>query len=80
MEKLIVYLVRKHLGLKKFQYFRFTNQKSKTVYWFSDRQILRVEKAGSKQVITLSDVSLNWLLDKRCQVQPLSNDEAENYL
>lgn len=81
MRKLIVYLVRKHLGLKKYQYFRFSNQKSKTVYWFGERQILRMEKkSGSNQVITLSDVSLNWLLDERCQVQPLSNEEAEDYL
>lgn len=80
MKKIIVYLVRKHLGLKKYQYFRFSNQKSKTVYWFGDRQILRSEKAGSNQVITLSDVSLNWLLDERCKVIPLSSEEAADYL
>lgn len=80
MKKLIVYLVRKRLGLKKFQCFRYANQKSDAVYWFSDTQILKSEHVGSAQVITLSRVSLNWLLDDRCEIIPVLKEEAANYV
>ena len=80
MKKLIVYLIRKRLGLKKYQCFRFNNQKHDNVYWFADTQILKSEPLGSAQVITLSSVSLNWLLDDRCRITPLSDEEAANYV
>ena len=80
MKRLIVYLIRKRLGLKKFEYFRFTNQKSKSVYWIANTQILKMEAVGSSQVITLSNVSLNWLLDNNCRVQHIPASEVTNYL
>ena len=80
MKKLIVYLIRKRLGLKKNQCFRFANQKHDGVYWFGNTQILKSESFGSNQVITLSNVSLNWLLDRNCKIIPLSNEEAANYV
>ena len=80
MKKLIVYLVRKHLGLKKYEYFRFSNQKSNAVYWFADTQILKTTSFGSNQVITLSNVSLNWLLDENCEVIPVPASEVTSYV
>ena len=80
MKKLIVYLVRKRLGLKKYEYFRFANQRSNAVYWFAETQVLKSITVGSNQVITLSNVSLNWLLNNDCKVIPVPASEVTSYI
>lgn len=65
MRRFIVYLVRMKLGLKKHEYFKFNNQKSNAIYFFTDDAVMkawcgRVEKSG---------VSLNWLLDDECVIE-----------
>ena len=64
-KRLILFLIRTRLGLKKHQQFRFANQKSRTdSYYFGKDRIYKIE--GCK--IVESSVSLNWLLDKNCSI------------
>ena len=66
MKRLIIFLVRKKLGLKKFEKFQFTNQKSlDDVYFFSNDCIMKDTGIS----IIRSNVSLNWLLDDRCEIE-----------
>lgn len=71
MRKLIIFLVRKRLGLKKRERFKFTNQKSSNVvYYFTDTDLMKETyfKSDYKEV-GLSGVSLNWLLDENCSIE-----------
>lgn len=44
MKKLIIFLIRKHLGLKLGQEFRFVNQKSKNnTYYFDTTRLMKVD-------------------------------------
>lgn len=62
--KVIIFLIRKKLKLKTGEQFKFANQKSDAVYWFTKYGILK-KFNGS---VELSGVSLNWLLDRHCKV------------
>lgn len=62
---LILFLIRRRHGLKKYQQFRFENQKSKTdVYYFGRDKIYKIE--GCKTID--SSVSINWMLDENCKI------------
>lgn len=66
MKRLIIFLVRRRLGLKKNEHFRFANQASKiTYYYFGDTCVHKTDELGR---VTYSNVSLNWLLDDRCEI------------
>lgn len=65
IKRLILFLVRMRLGVKKREYFRFTNQKNKAVYFFSDDGLVKIAADG----IAKSRVSLNWLLDDNCKIK-----------
>ena len=67
LNRLILYLIRKKLGVKKYQHFRFANQKSEAVYEFTDEFLLKNDHRG--WYVSLSGVSLNWLLDDECKVE-----------
>lgn len=71
MKKLIISLVRRYLGLKKYEGFQFVNQKSDDVYYFSDDGIYKAYSYGHDYggSIRKSNVSLNWLLDDECDIQ-----------
>ena len=64
-QKIVMYLVRKKLGLNKYQYFRFANQKSNALYVFGDSSLLKIWRG----MTTPSGVSLNWLLDDNCVIE-----------
>ena len=64
MKRLIIFLIRKKLGLKRRQNFRFSNQKTKDVYFFTGENLCKIENGQIK----LSKVSLNWLLDDNCKI------------
>lgn len=66
MKRLIIFLIRKRLGLKKWQWFRFTNQKEKCWYYFEPECLVKVTKSVG---VMKSNVSLNWLLDDECKVE-----------
>ena len=74
-ERLVIFLIRKRLGLKKGQYFQFTNQNSETdYYYFTGRQLIK----RSNGFWCRSGVSLNWLLDPDCKVKVI--DDVNVYL
>lgn len=66
IRRLVIFLVRKRLGLKKCEHFVFTNQKTNAEYWFTSTRILKCENG----VISRSNVSLNWLLNDACTIAP----------
>lgn len=65
MRRLILFLIRRHLGLKKGELFQFANQKSNAVYYFDDHAIMK----DWHHITTPSSVSLNWLLDPECEIK-----------
>lgn len=70
VKKMILFLTRKRLGLKKYEGFAFVGQKSDTYYYFSDDMIVKVFRqpslnAGKQEP---SHVALNWLLDDSCEI------------
>ena len=69
MNRLIIFLVRKKLGLKKGEHFRFVNQLNPyNTYYFTDDAVMKHfgQWKGSEDV--KSSVSLNWLLDDECEI------------
>lgn len=65
MRRFVIFLIRKHLGLKKYENFRFVNQKSDAVYYFTESSLM---KRWHGQTL-LSGVSINWLLDNECEIE-----------
>ena len=65
IKRLVIFLIRRRLKLKKYEKFVFTNQKTESVYWFTTTKLLKKENG----VITRAHVSLNWLLNEACVVQ-----------
>lgn len=73
MKRLILFLIRRRLGLRKWQPFRFTNQKSKrNVYMFAEKSILKIDNDSVRPGrIYLSHVSLNWIISDDCEIVKL---------
>jgi hypothetical protein len=69
-------LVRKKLGLKKWEGFRFANQRADyDFYVFTPVEILKVEGPNwEESIVKPSRVSLNWLLNKNCEIVKLEED------
>lgn len=65
MNRFILFLIRKKLGLKKFEHFKFIGQKSDAVYWFTESNIMKRWNNHT----CLSGVSVNWLLDSECEIE-----------
>lgn len=83
MKRLILFLIRRHLGLKKYEYFQFVNQKTRNVYYFTYEHVVKMEPTDDKWYqyneelkgrykLTKSNVSLNWLLDDDCEIKKLA--------
>lgn len=84
IKRLIIFLVRKRLGLKKNEYFTFKNQKTDNIYYFNEDRVIKLEPIkdtqkgicvvyfGKLYIATKSSVSLNWLLDDRCEICKLA--------
>jgi len=64
MQRLIIFLVRRRLGLKKYELFRFTNQKSNAVYYFTNDRVMKLWNGYCEP----SGVGINWLLDPECKI------------
>lgn len=64
MKKLILFLVRRRLGIRKYEMFQFSNQKSGAVYYFADDRVMKLWNGYCEP----SGVSLNWLLDSECKI------------
>ena len=69
MKHLIIFLVRKKLGLKKGEHFRFVNQSSPyNTYYFTDDAVMKHFGRWKGSDDVKSSVSLNWLLDDECEI------------
>lgn len=65
MRRLIIFLVRKKLGLKKNELFQFKGQSSViNTYYFTSTKIMKNKKLS----VVESNVSLNWLLSDECEI------------
>ncbi|MEE1097511.1 MAG: hypothetical protein U0K83_04175 [Bacteroidales bacterium] len=70
IKRLIVFLIRYRLGLKKGQRFRFANQKTDNVYYFTADKLIKIPE--DKRIVSRAEkslVSLNWLLSDECEVE-----------
>ena len=63
--KLIMWLIRRKLGLKNYDGFKFLNQASDNIYFFCDGLLLRMDGKGK---ISQSHVGLNYLLSEKCEI------------
>ena len=77
MRKMILFLIRKRFGLKEYELCRFTNQKTSDHYYFTDKALMKV-RPSYHNVRSLSQVSLNWILDDECKVRKLGKYEQTN--
>lgn len=69
VKRLIIFLVRRRLGLNKFEMFEFENQSSDVnYYYFTSDSIIKVTPYKTKP----SNVSLNWLLNDECKIKKLA--------
>lgn len=66
MNRFILFLIRIKLGVRKNQRFKFANQKDKRNQYFITSK--NVKKQWFDGVITNSNVSLNYLISKKCEV------------
>ena len=71
IKKLVMFLVRKKMGLKEREPFQFVNQKTNAVYYFTGDAVMKAWRG----VIEKSSVSLNWLLDDECVIRKC-NDKS----
>lgn len=69
MRRLILFLIRRKLGLAKYEPFQYTNQKSDAVYFFGATGIWKVwtDKLGRSK-LEKSHVSVNWILSDGCEI------------
>lgn len=65
MRRLVLFLIRKKLGLRKYECFKFNNQKTDAVYYFTESNIVKSWRGQTM----LSGVSVNWLLDDNCKIE-----------
>ena len=73
IRKLIISLLCKKLGVKKFQAFQFVNQRSEFEhYWFTNYSLRKVREDG---LCEDAHVSLNWLLNENCEIMLVDADE-----
>lgn len=64
MRKFIIFLISRKLGVKRYQEFQFTNQKSNDIYYFTEINLMKKTNCG---YTVPSRVSLNWIMDKDCK-------------
>ena len=65
MRRLVIFLIRWKLKLRKYERFKFVGQKTDAVYYFTESNLMKVWRGQTM----LSGVSINWLLDKNCRVE-----------
>lgn len=67
INKLILFLIRKKLHLKKYERFKFSNQKKEGTYYFDSDMLVKV--TGSDAIKEeKSGVSLNYLLSNEVEI------------
>ena len=75
LKRLIIFLIRKRLGLELFEDFQFANQRSQyDRYYFAPDKLIKIETYGDGNCYTGerdSSVSLNWLLSDECEIRKI---------
>lgn len=71
MTRLILFLVRLKLGVKKCERFKFTNQKDNSHYYIDKRRVVKVVHKVNHVYVRDSGVSLNWLLSPECKIRKM---------
>lgn len=73
LERLIIFLIRRKIGVKKYQSFRFKNQKAEGYYFFDSFRLIKVIPDPTVEVWKAreeeSGVSLNYLLSDDCEIE-----------
>ena len=71
IRRLVIFLIRRRLHLKKYQAFRFTNQQTDDVYCFTTYKLIKINMSQKSKIARedKSLVSLNWLLDDNCKIE-----------
>lgn len=72
MSRIIIFLLRKKLHLKKYEYFQFDNQNSEAIYYFTETSIMK----NWYGAVTESNVGVNWLLNKNCKVRKYEREDV----
>lgn len=70
MRRLIIFLTRKRLGLRKYEGFQFNNQKSKAIYFFTGTELMKY----NGRFFSRSDCSLNWITNDHCIIWRVDDD------
>lgn len=65
VRRIVIFLIRKKMGMKKYEMFKFVGQKTDAVYYFTESNIMKRWHGQT----TLSGVSVNWLLDDDCKIE-----------
>ena len=65
MRRFILFLIRRRLGLKKYERFKFTNQRTNAEYYFTEANVMKTYNGWTQ----LSHVSVNWILDDECKIE-----------
>lgn len=76
IKRLIVFLIMYRLKLKKGQRFRFANQKTENVYYFTANRLIKIPE--DKRPVSRAEkslVSLNWLLDDDCMIEVIRGEQ-----
>lgn len=66
MKKIILFLIRQHLGLKKYEGFTFVGQKSNNYYFFTNDALIKIWRNSGKT--ERSHVALNYILGDECKI------------
>lgn len=64
--RLVIFLIRLKLHVRKGERFQFDNQKTDSVYWFTESSLMKMEHGHRYE----ASVSLNWLLNSDCKIRP----------
>lgn len=75
LRRLIIFLIRRKLKLKKYELFQFVNRKSLwNKYYFGKNYLFKIEYEDdnySIEDIKPANVSLNWLLSGECKIKKI---------
>ena len=69
MTRIILFLLRMKLGVKKNERFQFVNQKNKSDYYYvSDNSLQKIMCRTYRVTERRANVSLNWLMSQECKI------------
>ena len=75
MTRMILFLLRMKLGVKKNERFQFDNQKNKADYYYvSGSRLHKITYREGNVSEKRANVSLNWLLDLECKIVRVGGD------